>query len=262
MERPTNKAPAPGGDSALRLRGVHMRFRDGWGRRGPAVLRGVDLDLAAGSSTGLAGPNGSGKSTVLRLAAGLEVPTEGTVEALGARPADAGVRSRIGYLGEESPYPRELGAHAALDLLAALAGMRRSDRRQRVPAALERVGLAGESRKRLARFSRGMLRRFGLAQAFLHEPDLVLLDEPTAGLDAPGYPVLFSLIDEACARGACVLLASHLLSDLAQACDRLVVLADGRLAAAGLPGEVAPDGLGELYRRLGAPGPQRTDRVR
>lgn len=247
MERSPNKARV-----VVRLIDVHKDYRSGWRRRVQPVLRGVDLQLDAGTVTGLAGPNGSGKSTLLRLVSGLELPTSGTVEVLGARPTDVAVRTRLGYLGEESPYPSELAARPALDLLAALSGIPRAERRELVPAVLERVGLADERHKRLARFSRGMLRRFGLAQAFLHEPEVVLLDEPTAGLDAPGYPLLFELVREARERGACVMLSSHLMSDLAHACDRLAVLVGGRLSGGGPPNEVAPAGLGALYTALGS----------
>ena len=232
--------------AALRLRGIRRHFGSGirgsgirasgiwtaWLRRPRReVLTGVDLDVAAGECVGLAGPNGSGKTTLLRIVAGLDRPSAGELEVLGSTPDRAAVRRRIGYLGEDSPYPGELTAAAALDLFAALHGLPRAGRRAQVPAMLERVGLAREARSRLGRFSRGMLRRFGLAQAFLHGPELVVLDEPSAGLDAPGYGVLSALLQEARERGTSVLLCSHVVADLTGPCDRVEVLFGGRVAA-------------------------------
>jgi ABC-2 type transport system ATP-binding protein len=122
----------------------------------------------------------------------------------------------------------------------------------RAPALLERVGLAAQARTPLAHFSRGMLRRFGLAQALVHEPDLVLLDEPTAGLDAEGFEVLAGLVDELGARGATLCICSHLVSDVQRHADRIAVLLDGRVAALGAPRDVLPadGGMLALYRRL------------
>ena len=208
------------------------------------VLRGVELCVPRGALVGLLGPNGSGKSTLLRLAAGSDRPTAGELQALGGSPADAGVRRRLGYLPEDSPFPPELDARTALDLLGALQGMPRQERRTRAAELLERVGLAQQAGRRLGGYSRGMLRRFGLAQAFLHAPELVLLDEPTAGLDATGFAVLEQLVDEARARGAAVVLASHLLADLVGRADELAVLFDGRVAAEGA--ELVAEGRLEL----------------
>jgi ABC-type multidrug transport system ATPase subunit len=208
----------------------------GLGRR--EVLHGVDLELAPGAMLGLVGPNGSGKTTLLRAIAGLERTHGGTLEVLGGAPADAAVRRRLGFLSEVSPFPPELSGRAALDLLAALQGIARADRRRRVGAWLERMGLADAARRPLGRYSKGMLRRFGLAQALLHEPDLVLLDEPTAGLDAQGFGVFDELLARCRARGASTVIASHVLQDLQAHCDEIVVLHEGRVAAAGQPQEI------------------------
>jgi ABC-2 type transport system ATP-binding protein len=228
---------------------VRQSFSHALGFKRREVLCDVDLELARGARLGLAGPNGSGKSTLLRLLAGVDVASGGEVEVLGGSPADPRVRRRVGYLPEDSPFPRELGARAVLELLGALQGLRRAECRSAGEALLERVGLADQARTRLSRYSRGMLRRFGLAQAWMHAPDLILLDEPTAGLDAQGFEVLESLLGEARARGASLVIASHLPADIDAHCDELALILGGRVAARGAPRELlAGKTLLELYR--------------
>lgn len=223
---------------AVRMRalGKHFPGRLGLGRK--VVLSGVDLDIEPGRTLGLIGPNGSGKSTLQRILAGLDRPSRGQLEVLGSHLGDAGVRARIGYVPEDSPFPGELGPQDVLDLVGSLQGMTRKSIRARSGELLERVGLSAHTKKHLKRYSRGMLRRFALAQAWLHEPELILLDEPTAGLDAQGFDVLEDLLAEARGRQATVVLSSHLLSDLHAHCDSLAVLAAGRISAEGTSDEL------------------------
>ncbi len=230
---------SPAGAPALEIRSLEKSFRLGLGRRRQRVLAEVDLTLAPGRCLGLVGPNGSGKSTLLRIVAGIEPVGGGEVRVFGREVGSREARRRTGYLAEISTFPGELTGEQVLDLLGSLSGMPRRERRARGAALLERVGLAQDARRALGRYSKGMLRRFGLAQAFLHEPDLVLLDEPTAGLDAPGYPVLEELVAEARARGASLVLCSHVLADVVATGDELAVLIDGRIVAAGAPLDVA-----------------------
>lgn len=227
---------------ALHLHGVRQSYPIRFGLARKEILHGIDLELARGTSLGLVGPNGSGKSTLLRVIAGVEIQRHGKVEVLGHSPDSAAIRRRIGWLAEDLPFPRELRAVDALRLSAALYGVPQSELAARVDAYLERVGLAHARKLALAKFSRGMARRFGLAAALIHEPELVLLDEPTAGLDAPGFAVLEDLLGDAKARGASLIVASHLLTDIQAHCDRLVVLVDGQVALAGTPRDLAPEG--------------------
>ncbi|MDP6410162.1 MAG: ABC transporter ATP-binding protein [Planctomycetota bacterium] len=225
-------------DPVLCARGVCRAYpiKLGFARR--KVLRGVDLDLERGAVLGLVGPNGSGKSTLLRLLAGVDTPSSGNLTVLGGSPADSAVRERTGFLPEDSPFPGELSARAALELLGTLGGMKRAEVRARGDELLERVGLAEHARVALRRYSRGMARRFGLAQAWLQSPELILLDEPGAGLDGEGFEALDDLLAEAHGRGATVVLASHLASDVHERCGELALLLGGRVAARGTPAEL------------------------
>ncbi len=203
-----------------------------------AVLSGVNLELQAGQNLGLVGPNGSGKSTLLRILAGVEAPDAGKLSLFGASPSSPAARARVGFLAENTPFPAELSASAALELVAGVHGWGRRERSRMVHSWLERVGLAQHASKRLGNFSKGMLRRFGLAMASLHSPDLLLLDEPTAGLDAEGHLVLGELLAEARSRAASLIIASHQLNDIIEHCDQLIILVEGRVIASGAPSEL------------------------
>jgi ABC-2 type transport system ATP-binding protein len=163
------------------------------------------------------------------------------------------IRARVGYLPEDAAFPRELTLRGALHLLGALQGLPRKTCHERTESLLGIVGLRERATTTLARCLRGMLRRFGLAQAWLHSPDLVLLDEPTAGLDALGFEVLAELLAEARARNTAVVLASHVLSDLSDHCDEVAVLLGGRIELAGTPQEIlGGTSLSDIYRRHAA----------
>ncbi len=239
----------------LEVRGLHRAFRTGpLGRRVVEVLAGVDLDLEAGERALVAGPNGSGKSTLLRILASVEAADAGQALLAGV-PIDSSVaRRRIGYAPDGCPFPKELSARTMIRVVGELAGLGRREAREAGERQLARVGLAEAAGRKLGHFSKGMQRRFTLAQAMLGEPELLLLDEPTDGLDAEGFGVLAALLDEARARGAGVLFASHVaILD----CDRVHLLWSGRVAR-----EVGPDELSEeaggllaAYARLAAGGP-------
>ncbi|MCA8978876.1 MAG: ABC transporter ATP-binding protein [Planctomycetes bacterium] len=223
---------------AVDARGIAKDYPTHLGLRRARVLVDLDLQVEAGGVLGLVGPNGSGKSTLLRMLAGVDFPSAGELHVLGGSPADAKVRARVGYLPEGSPYPLELSARACLALFASLAGLPRDASRERAEELLTLVGLADAATRPLRRYSRGMLRRFGLAQAWLHDPELILLDEPTAGLDAIGFGALDELLERARTRHATVVLCTHFLGDLHARCDSLAVLLGGRVAARGTPQEV------------------------
>jgi len=235
---------------ALELAGVTRRYARWFGLARTDVLRGVDLQVPRGATLGLAGPNGSGKSTLLRLVAGVESPDAGSIRVLERAPRRAAAEDRVGWLSDDALFPSDMSIGAALKLAGSIHGLRGRELTRRADARLERVGLRAHARQTLGRASRGMLRRFGIAQAWIHDPELVLLDEPTAGLDAEGFVVLHEILDEARAAGTTVVIASHAASDLAGRCDVIAVLLDGRIAVRGAPANVlAGGGLLEIYRR-------------
>jgi ABC-2 type transport system ATP-binding protein len=223
---------------AVEARGLGKRYR-GRGGTGPvAALDSLDLVIPRGCTAGLLGPNGSGKSTTIRLLLGLHAPTAGEARVLGLPAGHPDARRRTGYMPEEADLYPFLTARESVEAAGALHGMARADRKRAAGSLLERVGLAAEADRRVEGFSRGMKRRVGLAAALVHGPELLVLDEPTAGLDPVGREGLLSLLEECRGRGATVLLSSHVLSDVERLCDRVAILGQGRLAAHGTLAEV------------------------
>jgi len=206
----------------VQLRGLTRRFG------ATPILRGLDLTVAAGETLALFGPNGAGKTTLLRTLAGLLRANEGEARVFGtALPGGARLRRRLGYLGHESSLYRDLSPHENLRYYARLYGIEDPDRPQ---AMLARVGLERFADRRVATFSRGMLQRLGLARALLHEPDLLLLDEPLTGLDPSGGELLAQLLAEQRSRGATVLMATHDLERALASATRAVIVSRGRIA--------------------------------
>jgi ABC-2 type transport system ATP-binding protein len=202
-------------------------------RRGVAAVCGVSLRVEAGEVFGLVGPNRAGKTTLVKLLLSLCRPGAGSVRRLGRPAADRRTLARVGYLHENHAFPRYLGAAELLYFYGALGGVPSEVLRQRVGPLLERVGLGDRAAEPIARFSKGMLQRLGLAQALLNEPQLLVLDEPTEGLDLAGRNLLRDVIAGLRARGGSVLLVSHSLADVEQVCDRVGVLVGGRLVHLG-----------------------------
>ncbi len=208
------------------------------------ALAGLDLTVGRGEIVGLLGPNGAGKTTTIKLLLGLARPTSGSGRVLGAALGDRAARARIGYLPELFRYQPWLHAREVLALHAGLAHLPGRDHRRAVDDALDRVGLADRGDDSVSGFSKGMQQRLGLGVALLGDPELVLLDEPTSALDPLGRTDVRSIVRAARDRGATVILNSHLLTEVEQVCDRVVILHHGRSIAAGpLDEVVAVDGV-------------------
>lgn len=220
------------GDAPIRVEGLTKHYRGRWGRRVEALC---DLTLAVepGEIFGLLGPNGSGKTTTLKLLTGLLRPTSGRAWILGRPAGESEVRSRLGFLPEESYFYRFLTAAETLDFFGRLFGLPRAERRRRADALLEEFGLSQARHRAVGTFSKGMARRLGLASTLLNDPELVLLDEPTSGLDPMGTREVKDLILRLKARGKTVLVCSHLLADIERICDRIAILSGGRLRTLG-----------------------------
>ncbi|HJZ94814.1 MAG TPA: ABC transporter ATP-binding protein [Gemmataceae bacterium] len=202
-------------------------YATGWGRRGTRAVAGVSLQIPAGQVFGLLGPNRAGKTTLVKLLLALGRPTEGTVTRLGCPAANLATLTRVGYLHENQHFPRYLTARELLRFYGALTLMPSDTIPARADELLKLVGLADRPDEPIARFSKGMIQRLGLAQALLNDPDLLVLDEPTEGLDLVGRALLRDVIAGQRAKGKTVLLVSHVLSEVEQTCDRVAVLVNG-----------------------------------
>ena len=219
---------------AIRTEGLTKDFSIGFWRPRPyRALDNLNLEVAAGETFGFLGPNGAGKTTTLKLLMQLIFPTSGYAEILERPVGDVAVKRRIGYLPESPYFYDYLTAEELLDYFASLFGYDRADRRRRVSALLELVGIAGERRLPLRKFSKGMIQRVGIAQALINDPEVVFLDEPMSGLDPLGRREVRNLILSLRDRGCTVFFSSHVLADAEALCSRVAVLAQGRLVANG-----------------------------
>lgn len=197
------------------------------------AVEDVSLTVPAGTVHGLLGPNGAGKTTTLKMLIGLTRPDAGTFEVLGHDARRPSGRSVLGFLPEQPYFPSQLTGEQAMRLYARLAGVPRSERRARIAALLERVGLERHGHTRLSAYSRGMLQRLGIAQALVGGPAVVVLDEPASGLDPVGQRDVRNLMLELKEEGVTVLLSSHQLSEVEAVCDMVSILDRGRVAAEG-----------------------------
>ncbi|MGD0259673.1 MAG: ABC transporter ATP-binding protein [Verrucomicrobiota bacterium] len=221
------------GEPIVSVRGLTKVFKDFWGRPKARAVDDVDFEVWSGEVFGLLGPNGSGKSTTVKLILGLLYPTKGLIEVFGHSPRHVATKSRIGYLPEESYLYRYLNSRETLDFFGNLFRLSRNERKDRTEQLLEMVGLSQTRTRAVGEFSKGMQRRIGLAQALINDPDLVILDEPTSGLDPIGCREVKDVILALARRGKTVILSSHLLADVEDVCDRVVIYYGGRVQARG-----------------------------
>jgi ABC-2 type transport system ATP-binding protein len=234
--KPTDVAPGDQqkfGEAVVTVRGLTKIFKDFWTREKARAVDDVDFYVRKGEVFGLLGPNGSGKSTTVKMLLGLLYPTRGHIEVFGHSPRHVKTKARIGYLPEESYLYRFLDSHETLDFFGNLFDLPPAERKKRSEQLLEMVGLSQVRTRVVGEFSKGMQRRIGLAQALINDPDLVILDEPTAGMDPIGCREVKDLILALARRGKTVILSSHLLSDVEDVCDRVVIYYGGRIQAMG-----------------------------
>ncbi|MDX2114219.1 MAG: ABC transporter ATP-binding protein, partial [Planctomycetota bacterium] len=208
-------------------------FKDFWLRDRARAVDGIDFEVRRGEIFGLLGPNGSGKSTTIKMILGLLKKSRGRLSVFGKPANDVAVKRRIGYLPEESYLYPFLNARETLDYYAKLFGLEQKVRERRIDELLEMVGLAGVQHRQVREYSKGMQRRIGLAQALINDPELLILDEPTTGLDPVGTRQVKDLIIHLGRRGKTIILSSHLLTDVEDCVDRMVILYGGKIRAQG-----------------------------
>ncbi len=220
-------------EPAVAVRGLTKRFPVPFTRRLISAVEDVDLTVNRGEVYGLLGPNGSGKSTTLKIILGLVWPTSGSAKIFGRDSGEVHSRDSVGFLPENPYFYKFLTGTETLRFFGKLCGLHGEQLHQRIIDLLDLVGLTNAREQRLATYSKGMLQRIGLAQALINDPQLVVLDEPTAGVDPAGSRDIRDLIVDLRKRGVTVLLSSHLLGQVQEVCDRVGILANGKLVREG-----------------------------
>jgi len=227
--------------TVVEAEGLVKTFSDFWLRAKARAVDGVTFEIVPHGIFGLLGPNGSGKSTTIKMILGLLRKSKGRLSVFGRDPSDVSVKARIGYLPEETYMYRFLNPRETLDYFGKLFGLPRTTRRRRTDELLEMVGLEGASHRVVGEFSKGMARRLGIAQALINDPEFLILDEPTSGLDPIGTRQVKDLLLDLRRKGKTVLLSSHLLADVEDVCDRMVILYGGKIRASGTAEELLRD---------------------
>jgi ABC-2 type transport system ATP-binding protein len=233
LERPNLQNIVNFKEPVVKSVGLSKEFRDFWNRPKAKAVNDIDFEVQEGEVLGLLGPNGSGKSTTIKMLLGLLYPTSGSVTVFGESPRSVRTKMRIGYLPEESYLYKYLTAMETLDFFGALFNLSTLERKNRSEQLLEMVGLSHVRNRPVGEFSKGMARRIGLAQAMINDPDLLILDEPTSGLDPIGCREIKDLITFLQKRGKTVIVSSHLLGDVEDICNRVLILYGGNIRAAG-----------------------------
>ena len=232
---------APHTEHVVEAVGLTKIFKDFWMRAKATAVDGVSFNINRGELFGLLGPNGSGKSTTIKLILGLLNKTRGRITVFGREPHDVATKKFIGFLPEESYLYPYLNSIETLDYYGRLYGIDAKTRKKRSEELLEMVGLSQVAHRHVGEFSKGMMRRIGIAQALINDPEFLILDEPTSGLDPIGTRQVKDLLLELKKRGKTILLSSHLLSDVEDVCDRMTILYGGRIHAEGTAHELLVD---------------------
>lgn len=234
--------PIMGGDETiLRVRGLKKTFKSGlFGRRGFRALNGIDLEVGRGQVFGLLGPNGAGKTTMVKILLDLIRGYEGEAQVFGRPPADPKTRRRIGYLPEAHRMPNYLTGWQVMVLFGMLAGHTKQEAEKSAAPLLEKVGMLKDCRRKVREYSKGMQQRLGLAQALVHKPDLVFLDEPTDGVDPLGRAKIREMVVDLSKQGTTIFINSHLLNEVEMICDRVVIINKGVILREGTIEELTP----------------------
>ncbi len=247
-------------DSILSVRDLRKVYRKTFQRRGGiAALDGISLEVGRGTIFGLLGPNGAGKTTLLKVLLDLVRGYEGEARVFGLAPSDPRSRRKVGYLPEAHRLPGHLTGRQLLRLFGGLSGCSPQDLDKRIDPLLDRVGMTVAADRKVKEYSKGMQQRIGLAQALVHQPELVFLDEPTDGVDPVGRAQIRELVLELKKSGVTLFLNSHLLLEVELMCDRVVIMDKGRILREGTIADLTPS-TGVVHFEIGAPRPD-LDRV-
>jgi ABC-2 type transport system ATP-binding protein len=232
---------------AIETINLEKTYAVGFWRKKPRVaLRPLNLTVEEGEVFGFLGPNGAGKTTTLKLLTGLVFPTGGTARILGKDINDSAIKAQIGFLPEQPYFYDYLTAKELLEYYGQLSGVEPKERGRKIDTLLERVGLKDAARLQLRKFSKGMLQRVGLAQAILHDPKVVFLDEPMSGLDPMGRREVRDLMEELKQQGKTVFFSTHILSDAEALCDRVAVIHQGELRGVGRVADLTSSVAGKV----------------
>jgi ABC-2 type transport system ATP-binding protein len=233
---------------AIEISGLEKSYTVGfWRKAQKRALKPLSLTLPEGEIFGYLGPNGAGKTTTLKLIMGLSEPSGGSFKILGGSIQDPAIRAQIGFLPEQPYFYDYLTARELLSYYAALSAVPAKERSSRIEASLTRVGLNRDAwNTQLRKFSKGMLQRVGLAQAILHDPKLIVLDEPMSGLDPMGRREVRDLIEELNQEGKTILFSTHILSDAEALCDRVAVIGNGELRGVGVVADLTTSVKGNV----------------
>ncbi len=220
-------------DCAIEAAGLEKVYQPRFRKRQIRALTNITVQVPAGVKFGLLGPNGAGKTTFVKILVSAVRPTAGSARLFGKDANDPEARRPVGYLPENHRFPTYLTANGMLDFYSSLSGMDARDRKRRIPELLDLVGLKDWGDVRIRKFSKGMLQRLGLAQALMHKPKLLLLDEPTDGVDPVGRREIRDILDRLTGTGVTVFINSHLLSEVETFCEYVAILRRGELALQG-----------------------------
>ncbi|HTZ84246.1 MAG TPA: ABC transporter ATP-binding protein [Candidatus Acidoferrales bacterium] len=232
---------------AIEILGLEKTYMVGfWRKRPKSALKPLHLTVENGEIFGFLGPNGAGKTTTLKILMGLVFPTSGTARILGRDWTEPSVKAQIGFLPEQPYFYDYLTAHELLNYYGQLSGVPAQDRKRRIEEVLEQVGLTDVKGVQLRKFSKGMLQRAGIAQAILHNPQLVFFDEPMSGLDPLGRREVRDLMERLKQQGKTVFFSTHILSDAEALCDRVAIIHKGELRSVGTIEELTSSVQGKV----------------
>jgi ABC-2 type transport system ATP-binding protein len=234
------------GDVIVHVEDIVKDFRPGFGLRRKRVLHGITFDVREGEIFGFVGPNGAGKTTMLKVLMGLIRPTEGRASILGHDVSETAFRRHVGFQPENTYFYDYLTGREILRFYARLSGVSGAEREGRVDALLEQVGLTHAADARLRTYSKGMLQRVGIAQALVHDPQVVFLDEPMSGLDPIGRKEIRDLVLRLRTEGKTVFMNTHILPDVEMVCDRVAIIVKGRIMHEGAIDQFLEEGQREV----------------